>query len=195
MLLTNGERSMSIFNPWQSGTAALMALAITTGTTAPLLTTTPASAQLFPRQSTQIAIPTGTSIPVRYEQEKKSSFQGNNALNSNCSSHIVNRSGSVGFQLEVKLLVNCNPPMEAPNLLLENWLYTRVDGSRLMPPRVINQTQVRRGANTGSIVKGAVVGAAAAALEGLTGNRKIGVGDILIRGAGAAGGAILGRKS
>jgi len=60
---------MSIFNPWQSGTAALMALAITTGTTA-LLTTTPASAQLFPRQSTQIAIPTGTSIPVRYEQGK-----------------------------------------------------------------------------------------------------------------------------
>jgi len=35
------------------------------------------------------------------------------------AANIVNRSGSVLIQLEVKLLVNCNPPMEAPNLLLE----------------------------------------------------------------------------
>jgi len=125
--------SMSIFNPWQSGTAALMALAITTGTTAPLLTTTPASAQLFPRQSTQIAIPTGTSIPVRYEQEKIVIAPETMPLTLTVAANIVNRSGSV-LILEVKLLVNCNPPMEAPNLLLENWLYTRVDGSRLMPP-------------------------------------------------------------
>jgi len=44
----------------------------------------------------------------------------------------VNRSGSVLIPAGSQL-VNCNPPMEAPNLLLENWLYTRVDGSRLMP--------------------------------------------------------------
>jgi len=60
MLLTNGERS-HYFQPWQSGTAALMALAITTGTTAPLLTTTPASAQLFHdnqlRSQSQLGLP------------------------------------------------------------------------------------------------------------------------------------------
>ena len=61
---------------------------------------------------------------------------------------------------------------------------------------VIKNTKINQGVNTSSILKGAVVGAAAgAALGGLTGNRRISTGEVLIgTGVGAAGGAVLGRK-
>jgi len=87
------ENALNIFNPWQSGTAALMALAITTA--APLLTTTPASAQLFPRQSTQIAIPTG--LPSQSDRGEKIVIAPKETmpLTLTVAANIVNRSGSV----------------------------------------------------------------------------------------------------
>jgi len=97
-----------------------MALAITTGTTAPLLTTTPASAQLFHdnqlRSQSQLGLPSQSDT----SREKIVIAPKTMPLTLTVAANIVNRSGSVQFQLEVKLLVNCNPPMEAPNLLLEN---------------------------------------------------------------------------
>lgn len=190
---------MSIFNPWQSGTAALMALAIATGATAPLVTTTPASAQLFPRQSTQIAIPSGTSIPVRYEQGKKIVVTPKETmpLTLTVAANIVNRSGSVLIPAGSQVIGQLQPANGGSQFVARELV---IDQGRGQPinatSRVISQTQVRRGVSTGSILKGAVVGAAAgAALGGLTGNRRIGAGEVLIgTGAGAAGGAVLGRS-
>jgi hypothetical protein len=189
---------MSIFNTWQSGTAALMALAITTGATVPLVTTTPASAQLFPRQSSQLAIPSGTSIPVRYEQAEKIvvSPKETMPLTLTVAANIVNRSGRVLIPSGSQVIGQLQPANGGSQFVAKELaIYQDSRQSIDATSRVINQTQVRRGANTGNILKGALAGAAAAAaLEGLTGNRKIGVGDILIgTGVGAAGGAVLGR--
>jgi len=97
------------------------------------------------------------------------------------AANIVNRSGSVLIPAGSQVIGQLQPANGGSQFVARE---LAIYQSRRQPinatSRVINQTQVRRGANTGSIVKGAVVGAAAAALEGLTGNRKIGVGDILI---------------
>ncbi len=189
---------MSIFNPWQSRTAALMALAIATGTTAPLVTTTPASAQLFPRQSTQMAIPSGTSIPVRYEQGEKVVVTPKETmqLTLTVAANVVNRSGSVLIPAGSEVIGQLQPANGGSQFVARELV---IDQGRRQPinatSRVISQTQVRQGVSAGSILKGAVVGAAAGvALGGLTGNRRIGAGEVLLgTGAGAAGGAILGR--
>ena len=189
---------MSIFNPWQSRTAVLMALAIATGPTAPLVTTTPASAQLFPRQSTQMAIPSGTSIPVRYEQGEKIVVTPKETmpLTLTVAANVVNRSGSVLIPAGSEVIGQLQPANGGSQFVARELV---IDRGRRQPinatSRVISQTQVPQGVSAGSILKGAVVGAAAGvALGGLTGNRRIGAGEVLLgTGAGAAGGAILGR--
>ena len=189
---------MSIFNPWQSRTAVLMALAIATGTTAPLVTTTPASAQLFPQQLTQMAIPSGTSIPVRYEQGEKVVVTPKETmqLTLTVAANVVNRSGSVLIPAGSEVIGQLQPANGGSQFVARELV---IDRGRRQPinatSRVISQTQVRQGVSAGSILKGAVVGAAAGvALGGLTGNRRIGAGEVLLgTGAGAAGGAILGR--
>ena len=70
--------SISSFKPWQSGCSALMALAIATGTTAPMFISAPVSAQLFPSSPgrlNQTTIRTGASIPVQYKEAKKNRCQ------------------------------------------------------------------------------------------------------------------------
>ena len=192
---------MFSFNSYKSGTAALMALAIVTGATAPIVTTTPASAQLFPQQqqTTQISIPTGTSIPVRYEQAEKIVVSPNETmpLTLKVAANIVNRSGSVLIpqgSLIVGELQSANGGSQfvAAELVTYQGRRQPINATS----KVISTTQVSRGANTGNILKGAAVGsAAAAAIAGLTGNRNISAGEVLVgTGAGAVGGLLLGRK-
>lgn len=192
---------MFSFNSYKSGTAALMALAIVTGATAPIVTTTPASAQLFPQQqqTTQISIPTGTSIPVRYEQAEKIVVSPNETmpLTLKVAANIVNRSGSVLIP-QGSLIVGELQPANGGSQFVAAELVT-YQGRRQpinATSKVISTTQVSRGANTGNILKGAAVGsAAAAAIAGLTGNRNISAGEVLVgTGAGAVGGLLLGRK-
>lgn len=178
-----------------------MALAITT-VSAPVVITTPAAAQLFPQspaRSNQTTIRAGASIPVRYEQAKKIvvSPKERMPLTLKVSANITNRSGTVlipsGSLIEGELR-----PAEGGSQFVARELITYQGTRQLIDAtsEVIETTQVRQGANTSSILKGAVVGAAAGtALGGLTGNRRIGVGEVLIgTGVGAAGGAVLGRK-
>jgi hypothetical protein len=191
---------MSI-KPWQSGTAALMALAITT-TTAPMLMTAPAAAQLFPQssgRSSQTTIRAGASIPVRYEEAKKIVVSPNERmpLTLKVAADVTNRSGTIlipaGSLIEGQLQpTDGGSQFVARELVTYNGRRQPIDATS----DVIETTTVKRGVNTGSILKGAVVGAAAgAALGGLTGNRRIGVGEILGgAGVGAAGGAVLNRK-
>lgn len=197
---------MASINSWKSKTAALMALAITTSAAAPVFTSTPVSAQLFPSSRNgngdstyrNIIIPTGTNIPVRYDKAEKIVVSPKERLpvTLTVASNIVNRSGTVlipaGSTIEGELR-----PAEGGSQFVARELVTY---NRRQPidatSRVISQTTVNRGTNTSSIVKGAVIGAAAsAALAGLTGDRHIGLGEVLIgTGAGAAGGVLLGKK-
>jgi len=86
------------------------------------------------------------------------------------AANIVNRSGSVLIPAGSQVIGQLQPANGGSQFVARE---LAIYQSRRQPinatSRVINQTQVRRGANTGSIVKGAVVGAAAAALEGSRG--------------------------
>lgn len=189
---------MSSFKSWKSGTSALMALAIATGATAPIVTTAPASAQIF-SQPTQTTIRTGTSIPVRYEQAEKVVVTPKETmpLTLTVAANIVNRSGTVLIPTGSQIVGELQPANGGSQFVAKELV---IDQGRRLPinatSRVISTTQISQGTSTGSILKGAAVGAAAAAaLAGLTGNRTIGVGEVLIgTGAGAAGGVLLGRK-
>ena len=194
---------MSSFNSWKAGTSALMALAIATGSTAPLVLTAPASAQLFPQspqsRPTQVTIPTGTSIPVRYDQAEKIVITPTETMpvTLTVAANIVNRSGSILIPAG-SLVVGQMQPANGGSEFVARELVT-YQGRRQpinASSNVISTTQVSQGASTGNILKGAVVGAAAAAaLGGLTGDRKITLGEVLIgTGVGAGGGLVLGRK-
>lgn len=184
---------------WKSGTAALMALAITTGTSAPLLTTASASAQLFPSQRSttpsQITIPSGTTIPVRYNQAEKIVVSPNEtmAVTLTVASNIINRSGTIlipaGSTVEGELQPATNGSQFVARTLITNNRRQSIDATS----NVISQTTVRQGSKTRNILKGAAVGAAAsAALGALTGDRAIATEEILLgTGAGALGGALL----
>lgn len=192
---------MSSFKTWKSGTAALAALAIATGSI-PFAIATPASAQLFPQsttRTTQVTIPTGTSIPIRYDQAEKIVISPTETmpLTLKVAANIVNRSGSILIPAG-SLVVGQMQPAEGGSQFVARELVT-YQGRRQSinaSSDVIKTSQVSRGASTGNILKGAVVGsAAAAALGGLTGDRRITAGEVLIgTGVGAVGGLVLGRK-
>lgn len=193
---------MSSFKPWRSGTSAFMALAIATGCGAPIVMTTPATAQLFPESPgrlNQTTIRAGVSIPVRYEEAEKIVVSPNERMpiTLKVAADITNRSGTVlipsGSLIEGEMQpANGGSRFVAEELVTYQGRRQPIDATS----DVIKTTQVNRGVSTGSILKGAAVGAAAAAaLGGLTGNRRIGVGEVLIgTGVGAAGGAVLGRN-
>lgn len=193
---------MSSFTTWKSGTAALMALTITIGATAPLMMPDTASAQLFPqspRTTNQVTIPTGTSIPIRYDQAEKIVISPTETmpLTLKVAANIVNRSGSILIPAG-SLVVGQMQPADGGSQFVASELVTYQGRRQSISASsdVIKTSQVSQGASTGNILKGAVVGsAAAAALGGLTGDRRITAGEVLIgTGVGAVGGLVLGRK-
>lgn len=199
---------MSSIKSWKSRTAAFMALAIATGTAAPIVISAPATAQLFPRsnypqsnypQSTQVTIPTGTSIPVRYEKAEKIVVAPNETmqLTLNVATDIVNRNGRVLIPAGSEVIGQLEPATGGSQFVARELVtYQGTRQSINATSRVISQTEVRRGPKTGNILKGAAVGAAAAvALGALTGDRAIATEEVLLgTGAGALGGVFLGRR-
>lgn len=193
---------MSSFNSWKSQTAALMAVAIAAGSTAQLAIIPSASAQLFPQspsRTTQATIPSGTSIPVQYDEAEKIVITPTETMpvTLKVAANIVNRSGTILIPAG-SLVVGQMQPATGGSQFVARELVT-YQGRRQpisASSNVINTSQVSQGASTGNILKGAAVGAAAAtALGGLTGDRKITVGEVLLgTGVGAAGGLVLGRK-
>lgn len=188
---------------WKPGTAALMALAIITGTSAPIFTSASASAQLFPSSSrsttnttnTQITIPSGTTIPVRYSKAEKIvvSPKETMAVTLTVASNIINRSGTIlipaGSTIEGELQPVSNGSQFVARTLITNNRRQSIDATS----QVISQTSVNRSSKVRNILKGAAVGAAAsAALGALTGDRAIATEEILLgTGAGALGGVLL----
>lgn len=189
---------MSGVNSWQSGTAAFMALAVVTSATTPIMMPAPASAQLFP-QTSQISIPRGTSIPVRYSQTEKLVANPNETkpLTLTVATNVINRSGTIllsaGSQVFGQLQpVSGGAQFVATELVTPEGRRQTINATS----GVISKTQQTRGANLGSILTGAAAGSAAAAgISGVAGDRKITAGKVLIgTGAGAVGGLLLGRN-
>lgn len=195
---------------WQSGTAFVMALGMTSTAIAPLAmasaaTATPAPflvAQLFPSQQAprRLAIPAGTRLPVRYDGADKIvvSPTETSPLTLLLAKNIRSSSGEVlvpsGSQIKGELRpVDGGSQFFAQQITFANGSVQSIDATS----EVVTKTQeIVPGTNVDAVLKGAAIGAGAATvISGVTGKKRITLGKILIGGgAGALGGLIFGKK-
>jgi hypothetical protein len=147
-----------------------------------------------------LTIPSGTSIPLRYDRADKVLLAKNEPnptpITLTVAQNVVTSDGTVlipsGSQVAGQLVVSQGAAQfVASELVLAN-------GQRLpiaATSDAITQTEsIRRGTNTGTILKDAALGSAAAAgISAVTGDRNIKAGEVLIgTGVGALAGLIFG---
>ena len=203
---------MLYFHSFKSGTAALLALIITSSAVVPIVTTAPAFAQSrYPRrQQTQTqtnrVVPSGTSIAVRYDKAEKVVVMPDErmALTLTVAKDVIARDGRVLIPEGSEIVGDLTPVSGGTQFVARKLtLYgSRIERqSRSLSingnSRVVRRTEeVRQGANASSILEGAAIGgAAAAALAVLTGDRAIATEEVLGgAGLGALGGLFLNRK-
>jgi hypothetical protein len=171
-------------------------------------------AQLFPNQRTtpntnstynggRIVIPAGRSLPTTYTQAEKIVVAPGERLpitltiNNNIRASNSNRSllipAGTKVEGEFQPVDQTGTRFVAKNLVFPN--NTRVAFNA--ESDVITRTEeIRRGVSTDALLKGAAIGSGAAAIiSGVTGNRRITLGKVLIgTGAGALGGLVFGRN-
>ncbi|NDJ18763.1 S-layer homology domain-containing protein [Myxacorys almedinensis] len=154
--------------------------------------------QVAPPQA--VTIPAGTAIPLRYENAERILLAKNEPqptpITLTVAQNIVTADGTVlipaGSQVAGQLVVSQDAAQfVASELVLAN-------GQRLpisATSDAITETEsIRRGSNTGSLLKNAALGSAAAAgIAAVTGDRNIRAGEVLIgTGVGALAGLIFG---
>ncbi|BAY60567.1 hypothetical protein NIES22_06260 [Calothrix brevissima NIES-22] len=200
---------MTTIYRWKSGTAALMAMAITTGAITPLFTSAPASAQYNINQSRVVTIPSNVTLPVTYEKEKVIVNPGETlALTLKIESDIIDRNRNVLIPQGTDVVGRLEPVtlggvysgnsnsnsnnnknkgvrFVAQELVFPSGRRQQINATS----RTYSQTErISQGADTGSILTDAAIGAGAATVISLiTGNRKI---EILEPVGGAAAGAV-----
>jgi len=196
------------FSQWQSGAAFVMALGIGSSAIAPFAiaaAATPAPytvAQLFPSQQSprRVAIPAGTQLPIRYDGAEKIvvSPTETSPLTLLLARNIRSSSGEILVRSGSKIRGELKPVDGGSQFYAQE--ITLTDGTVLpidATSEVVTRTQeIVPGTNTGAVLKGAAIGAGAAAvISGVTGKKRITLGKILIGGgAGALGGLIFGKK-
>jgi len=201
---------MITLSRWQSTPALIVVLGIASSAIAPL--TIPASVdaqpapyrlagQLFPSQpSSRLAIPAGTRIPVRYDKAEKIVVLPTETapLTLTVARNIRSTSGVLLIPAGSLVKGNLKPAEGGSQFVADNLVLS--DGTTFpfdATSQVVTKTQeIQPGADTSSILKGAAIGAAAAAvISGVTGRRRITLGKLLIGGGlGALGGLLLGKK-
>lgn len=151
-------------------------------------------------QPQAINIPSGTAIPLRYDQANKILLAKNEPnptpITLTVAQNVVTSDGTVlipaGSKVSGQLTVAQGAAQfTASQLTLANGQQVAIAATS---DPITTTESVRRGANTGSILKDAVLGSAAAAgVAGVTGNRDITAGKVLIgTGVGALAGLLLG---
>ncbi|KYC37902.1 conjugal transfer protein TrbI [Scytonema hofmannii PCC 7110] len=194
---------MTRFIHWKSGAAAMMAMAITTGTITPMLALAPANAQVIREQSRYVSIPAGVVIPTTYEKEKILVTPDEKApITLKVARNIVDRSGRVLIPEGTDIVGQMQPAsrrdlkgsrFEAQELVFPNGDRQTVNATS----QVVTRTEkIKKGAKTGDIVKDAAIGAGAASVISLlTGNRRIeALEPIIGAGAGAVASILLRKK-
>ncbi len=194
----------------QSSTALLLALGMTSAGFAPLTIAakadaTPAPytlAQLFPSQrvAQRVRIPAGTVLPVTYDKANKIVIAPDEKLpvTLTVSRNIRSSSGTLlipsGSRVEGELRpANGGTQFVANTLVMTNGDRMSLDASSDV---VTTKETINKGTNLGGILTGAAIGSGAATIiSGVTGNKKITLGKVLIgTGAGALGGWLLAGK-
>lgn len=190
---------------WQSKTALLIALGMTSTAAFPLLIASPATAssepylvgQLF-SQSGGFIIPAGTVLPIRYDEAERIVLKPDEELpvTLTVAETIRAEGGEIlvpaGSEIEGTL-----QPAGAGTQFVAREL--RLGSDRSVPIRATSQVitereTIKKGTDTGQILKGAAVGAAAAAvISEIVGG--IDVEEVLGgAGLGALAGLLLGRR-
>ncbi|MDZ8224546.1 conjugal transfer protein TrbI [Nostoc sp. ChiVER01] len=208
---------MTSLHQWKSGTAALMAIAVTATVTAPLLTLAPANAQYRIGQDRigqygNVTIPSGVTFPVTYEKETITIAPGESkSLTLRIANDIIDRNRNVLIPAGTKV----NGRLESVDL--DSYYSRNTDdnqgkGVRFVAEelefsngqrqpinassRTYTTTQkVSQGPSTGQVLTDAAIGAGAGLLGSLvTGNRKIDDLKPVLGGAAGAGASVLLRK-
>ncbi len=203
---------MTHFHRWKTGTAALMAMAMTTGAIAPMFVSDPASAQSIFRNQTQtqtqtqtgtVSIPAGVTLPVTYDKDKIVVTPDETApIKLKVARNIVDRAGNVlipeGSQIDGQLQPITRNGVKgtyfvAQELLLPNGNRQSINATSQI---ITRKETISKGAKTGTILQDAAIGAGAASVISLlTGNRRIETLEpILGAGAGAAASVLLRRN-
>jgi hypothetical protein len=201
---------MTHFHRWKTGTAALMAMAMTTGAIAPMFVSAPASAQSIFRGQTQtqtqtgsVSIPAGVTLPMTYDKDKIVVTPDETApIKLKVARNIVDRAGNVlipeGSQIDGQLQPITRNGVKgtyfvAQELLLPNGNRQSINATSQI---ITRKETISKGAKTGTILQDAAIGAGAASVISLlTGNRRIETLEpILGAGAGAAASVLLRRN-
>ena len=182
--------------------ATALSLLLGMGFTMPLMGSNSASAQLLSserRAQSRIAIPSGTSLPVRYEETEKIVVMPDETapVTLQIAANIKDRQGRILIPYGTELIGEMRPAQNGSRFVAQE---LRVPGES---PQSINAASqvvtrretIRRGASTGDILEGAAIGAAAASvIAGVTGDRAIATEEVLGgAGLGALGGIFLGK--
>ncbi|OUC12022.1 MAG: hypothetical protein B0A82_25205 [Alkalinema sp. CACIAM 70d] len=208
----------SSFKRWQAGTALMIALGTPIVNLAPIATlgaqaqSTPTTiAQTYNQPvlfSRTLRIPVGTVIPVTYDKAEKILVTPDETqkLDLTVPSNIRASNGTLlipaGSKVEGELRPATTTDNEKGSRFVAKTLILK-DGSKdglRMPldasSNIITRKEtIEKGNQTASVLTGAAIGAGAATIiSGVTGNRKITLGKILIGTAGGAlGGLLLGK--
>lgn len=196
-------------------TAMSLAMTLSMAIISPLVNLAPASAQLFPEQqrnrdyrenreyrnnrvSSTVIIPAGTQIPLEFEKDKilvtkEETVPVTLTVAANIRDRDRNTLIPYGTKVEGQIEpANNGSRFVAQELVFEDDTRQSIEASS----NIVTRTEtVKKGTNTGDLLKGAAIGGAAAAvLSEIFGDINI---EEVIGGAalGALGGWILGRES
>ncbi len=197
---------MLISHRWQSKGALLLALGTTSTAAFPLLIAAPATAgskpyisgQLF-SQSSPISVSAGTVIPVNFDKEKIVVTPDETApVTLTVATDIRSSEGTILIPAGSQIKGNLQPAKGGTQFVAQE--LTIKNSNQRLPIRATSKVITRRetiekGRNTGNILKGAAIGAAAAAiLADILGG--IDLGEVLGgAGVGAIAGLLLGSRN
>lgn len=199
---------MTRIHPWKIGTSALMAMTISTSAILPVLTSTPAGAQVVIGQSLNIprsiTISAGARIPTTFEKDKIVVSPDETAdVTLKVANNIVDRTGRVLIPVDTQIVGKLRPATKngkkgsqfvASKLVYPNGREQTINASSQV---ITNTENVSRNSNTGKILTGAALGAGAAAIiAGITGDKHISILEVLGgAGVGALANVLLRRSS
>ncbi len=173
---------MTGFHRFKSGTAAFLALGISTAAAAPILVSTPATAQaIFGQRSRGVSIPEGVTLPVTFDKEKVvvtpdetsdlTLTVATNIIDSNRNILIPRGSELVGRLQPATFNGEKGSQFVARELVFPDGRKQNINAVSAV---VTNKETIKRGASTGKILTDAAYGTAAATVISLiTGNKRI----------------------
>ncbi len=196
---------MASFRRWKTGTAAFLAIAIATGTIAPLFSFNKVNAQVIFGEPRRISISAGATLPVTYEKDKIVLAPDETlSLTLKVASDIVDRNDNLLIPKNTEIRGELRPASDrdsekgsqfiAEELVFPNGNRQSIDAASEV---VTNIEKIKKGSDSSKILQDAAIGAGvAAALELLTGDRDIDIlGPVAGAGAGALASVLLRKKT